>query len=94
MYEFVCLGVIQKVRNSYDVDLLCLILLFPRVFSTTVFSFFCTTNQIQQEDVTKIHFLVFMKPTKFQLTAQIDTDIKLLSTIKVRQTKLELVPEK
>lgn len=39
--------------------------------------------QVQQEDITKIHFLVFMKPTKFQVTAQIETDFKLLPTLKV-----------
>jgi len=39
--------------------------------------------QIQQEDVTDIHFLVFMKPTKFYITAQIETEFKLLSTVKV-----------
>ncbi|XP_066912060.1 BOS complex subunit NOMO1-like [Clytia hemisphaerica] len=39
--------------------------------------------QVQQEDVTGVHFLAFMKPTKFVLTAHLDTEDKLLSTIKV-----------
>jgi len=39
--------------------------------------------QIQQEDITNVNFIVFMKPTKFHLTAHIDTELDYLPTLKV-----------
>jgi len=44
------------------------------------------TNQVvnvQQEDIPNIKFIVFHKPTKFHLTARIETELDFLPTLKV-----------
>lgn len=38
---------------------------------------------VQQKDITDLKFIVFHKPTKFHLTAHIDTELEYLSSIKV-----------
>lgn len=40
-------------------------------------------HQIQHEDITDVNFIVFMKPTKFHLTVQLQTEYEYLSTLKV-----------